>query len=178
MNEQNIKLPDFLIADLYKNTLVEILNKQSNPPDKKEIDYNPVENLDNIKFFGKNNNNVLIVTNTRDDAFFSENDLFFLIKILKACNLNLSDTALVNYANQEVNYLKIKKQFNPEKILLFGVKTSLLQLPFTVPDFQVQSFDSFTILQCPALREIDEQTDPSKVLKLKLWAALKGMFNV
>ena len=51
MNEQNIKLPDFLIADLYKNTLVEILNKQSNPPDKKEIDYNPTEKLDNIKFF-------------------------------------------------------------------------------------------------------------------------------
>ncbi len=178
MNEQNVKLPDFLIADLYKNSLVEIDDKAIDASNKTKKESVLPKTLENIKVLGKNNKKVIIVINNPAAAFLSDEDLAFLANILKACGLNLSDIGIVNFATQHINYLTLKEELEASKILLFGIMAPAVQLPFTVPDFQVQNFDSCTILQSPPLGEMNEPTEQSKELKKKLWLALKRMFDV
>jgi hypothetical protein len=178
MNEQNVKLPDFLITDLYKNSLVELDNKATGSSNKTKKESVLSKTLDNIKVLGKNNKKVIVVINNPDAAFLADEDLAFLANILKACGLNLSDIGIVNFAHQETKYLTLKEQLEASKILLFGVMASAIQLPFTVPHFQVQNFDNCTILQSPPLGEMNEPTENSKELKKKLWLSLKRMFDV
>ncbi len=178
MNQQNVKLPDFLIADLYKNNLVEI---ESIIKEKAFVNENVKDKpgkLENIKLLGKNSKNVIIVTNYADAAFLPDNELKFLTNILNACNLNLNDIGIVNFATNEFSYNLLKQQMGAKKIILFGLPASSVLLPFTVPDFQVQDYDGCSILQVPVLETMNEANEKSKNLKKKLWVSLKQMFEI
>ncbi len=178
MNQQNIKLPDFLLADMYKSSLVEIESKIMDKPIANENAKDKPGILENIKLLGKNSKNVIVVTNYTEVAFLPDNELLFLTNILKACNLNLSDIGIANYATHKIHYNLLKEKLGAKKIILFGLKASDVQLPFTVPDFQVQQYDECSILQAPALGAMNEDTASGKNLKMKLWIALKQMFGI
>ena len=62
--------------------------------------------------------------------------------------------------------------------MLFGLPASAIQLPFAVPDYQVQQYDGCSIIQSPPLGAMNEATEVSKNLKKKLWTALKQMFEL
>lgn len=178
MNEQNIILPDFLIADLYKNTLVEFANQSTKEVKENETKIVSPKTLDAIKFLGENAQKVIVAVEHNDQVFLPENDLIFLTNILKACGLNLSDIAIVNISKQQASFVLLKQQLSASKILLFAVKPSYLGLPFSIPDFQVHNYDGCSIMVSPALAEMNDGTAKGKELKVQLWTSLKKMFGV
>ena len=181
MNEEKLKLPDFLLADLYKNSLVEIHSHTTDSRTNKDIASEPAETSeasDQIKYLGENAKNVTVIVVQHDVDFLNENDLIFLTNILKACHLNLSDIAIVNVAKQPLTFQQLKDQLSCHYALLFGVDPSTIKLPFTVPAFQVQKFNECTIMQAPALSSLNQSTQDGKLLKTKLWMSLKQMFGI
>lgn len=178
MNEERIILPDFLIADLYKNSLVDFGNQSTKTVKEKETKNVFTKNIEAIKFLGENGKKIVIAVQHNEEVFLPATDLEFLTNILKACMLNLSDIAIINIAKQPVNFTHLKEEMSASKILLFAVKPSDLQLPFSIPNFQVQSFDGCSIMVSPALAEMNTATKESKDLKTQLWTSLKRMFEM
>lgn len=183
MNNEKIQLPDFLIAELYKESLVDVNTfKPKEAPQKTEEQFVTSEGTiatdKKIKFLGENKKQVTIIVNQPEAAFLSEEYLVFLTNILKACQLNVADIAIINIAVQAVNYEAIKEQLQPKNILLFDVEPSSVKLPFLIPVFQLQKFDGCTIMVAPPLPLINKPNQEGKLLKTKLWLSLKQVFNI
>jgi hypothetical protein len=183
MNDDKIQLPDFLIAELYKGSLVELdtFEFKEAPTQVKEQAANTegtISSTGKIKFLGENEKGVVIVVNQPEAVFLVEDELTFLTNILKACQLNLADIAIINIAKQEVNYGEIKEQLHPKNLLLFDVEPSAIKLPFLIPAFQIQKFDGCTIMVAPPLPLLNKPTQEAKLLKTKLWLSLQQVFNI
>ena len=84
----------------------------------------------------------------------------------------MADIALVNYYFNQCDYQQFNQQFTPKKTLIFGVKTTELQLPFDIPHFQVQPFQNQLYLTAPGFEKFLKNTD----LKRQLWASLQKLF--
>jgi anti-anti-sigma regulatory factor len=199
MTAEKIRLPDFLIADLYKTTLVDLSTPGTSEPvaaiDRKPIEIAKVpeeqeietvtkqnpdtfQKKEKVAYLGKNGKNIVIAVHQKGVAFLSDSNLTFLTNILKACQLNLADIAIVNLAENAASYIEIKEQLNAQVILLFDVEPSAIKLPFMIPAFQVQKYDGCTIMVSPELSVINKETKEAKVLKSKLWMSLKQVFGV
>jgi hypothetical protein len=184
MSFENIRLPAFLIADLYKDHLVEIenttekfatINKEKPSVKNNELE---VSQAKTIKYLGQNQKAIIAIVNDSEAAIINDTDLAFLTNILKACNLNLADIAIINKHNQELHFAEIKEQLDVEKILLFDVSPSSIILPFSIPHFQVQPYAGCTIVTAPSLSIINKSTEESRLLKSKLWLSLKQIFKI
>ena len=183
MSEEKIQLPDFLIAELYKGTLVDLdtFNLKAPQPalDEQPVKTDaPIISNQKIKFLGENEKGVVIIVHQPEAVFLMEEELNFLTNILKACQLNLADIAIINNAQQEINHEAIKEQLHPNTILLFDVEPSAIQLPFMIPAFQVQNFAGSTIMVAPPLPLLNKTDQNGKLLKTKLWLSLKKIFNI
>ena len=182
MSNSKISLPDFLIAELYKDSLVMIEN--STAPAEKKPANTGLETIDSIvtvgnpsiNFMGENRKNVSVLVNDSKHAFLPKDELDLLTKILSACNLNPADIAIINTSNQEVRFELMKEQFNPKVVLLFNVATISVNLPFTIPDFQIQPFDGCTFLSSPSLHTLIHSAE-GRTLKGNLWTKLKQLFS-
>lgn len=183
MNVDKIILPDFLIADLYKECLVDIENfsgKQQALPaetlsEEIGVKSHPPER---IKYYGENGKNITIIVNQPETTHLTKDDLTFLSNILKACQLSTADIAIVNTAQQPVSSTAIKEQLNASQILLFDVEPSLIDLPFRIPPFQIQDYAGCTIMLAPALSALNNPTQEGRLLKTKLWNSLKQLFGI
>ncbi len=180
MNADKIILPNFLIADLYKESLVDITDFTVNEQNVAKEPLPEVSNTfpEKIKYYGENRKNITVVVNKSSTTHLNKEDLSFLSNILKACQLSTADIAIVNSAKQEVKYMTIKEQLNAGHILLFDVEPSVIGLPFKIPSFQVQNYAGCTIMTAPALSALDKQTQEGKLLKTKLWNSLKQVFGI
>ena len=181
MNGDKIKLPDFLIADLYKESLVEIDNSLNVQQDLQAVPLNEeikAEAItDKISFIGENRKNIIIIIN-QPSKELSKEDMTFLLNILKACQLNITDVALINAERQKVSYAAMKEQLNAFQIILFDIEPSATGLPFKIPYFQVQDYDNCKIMTAPALSALNKTTAEGKILKTKFWNSLKVIFNI
>ena len=165
MTLQNIKLPQIVIGNLYKNCLVDLYNEEKKPEQKN----------DNIIFLGGNNKRILLLVNNSDVPFLPDNQLNFLLGILSACKLNMADIAIVNLNKTDSTEHKVLPEFfKAEVIMLFGIGAIALSLPFKIPDFQVQLFKNKKYLFGPSV-EVLEKDDNQK---RKLWEALKIIFSI
>src|SRR5215210_2583475 len=183
MNTDKITLPDFVIADLYKECLVDLdnfLGKQKKLPEKNLLTEGGVMTplSGKIQFLGENVKNITIVVNQPGEMYLKKDDYTFLINILKACQLKPTDIAIVNVAEQDVNYTAIKNELGALQTLLFDVEPSLIKLPFKIPAFQIQRYDACTILTIPALSALNKPDSEGKLLKTKLWNSLKQLFGI
>ena len=183
MNTDKIMLPDFLIADLYKECLVDLdsfLGKQKTLPEQNLLTEAGVMTplSGKIKFVGENVKNITIVVNQPGEMYLKKEDYTFLINILKACQLNPADIAIVNVAKQDVTYTAIKDELGALQILLFEVEPSLIKLPFKIPAFQIQNYAGCAILPVPALSALNKPDSEGKLLKTKLWNSLKQLFGI
>ncbi|MDB5190789.1 MAG: hypothetical protein JWQ96_352 [Segetibacter sp.] len=187
MSLEKIKLPDFLIVDLYKNSLVELENVQSVKQivdvkfEKKPVEVNEIEEVGTnnaIKYLGENRKNIAVLVNESKATVISESDLSFLTNILKACNLGLADIAIINIREQELHFNDVIQQFESTVLLLFNVDPKELKLPFNIPPFQVQNYDNCTYMVAPPLNMINQNNAEGKLYKTKLWMSLKTIFNV
>src|SRR3954466_34418 len=136
MSNEKIQLPDFLIADLYKGSLVDLDSftvpepTTASTPVPEEMEQQMQS--EKIRFLGENKKNVIILVSEASAIFLLEEDLNFLTSILKACQLTQADIAIINVWEQQVNYETIKQELAPKKMLLFDVDPSTIKLPFLI----------------------------------------------
>ena len=96
-----------------------------------------------------------------------------LTDLLTACKISMDDIALVNYhQNPQLNYQQITDQFQSKKNLVFGLSAVDLDLPFTIPYFQIQNFQGSLYMIAPPFSDFLKNIN----LKKDLWASLKKIF--
>lgn len=201
---QNI-LPDFILADLYPNSLV-LVEGNHTPHQAAAAETAPgatgtltaapataarttpgvpAKATPIVKaakpqqwFLGNNGKKITILVSEPDAVYLNEDHLNFLTKILGACQLNIGDVAIVNTLQQPVTFNEIKKELDPEVCILFNVASGNIELPFTVPHYQVQQFGGTRFLLAPAFTAFNEQAADAKLEKTKLWVSLKKIFNL
>lgn len=165
MSLNTIKLPKRIIADLFKNNLVELTNVFPVVEKKKMPE--------SWKYLGENNKKILIVVKYHNAVHLPDNIMGFLINLLSACKLNIGDTAILNLQNHsEKGFTDILSYFESKTIFLFGVGPEELGMPLLFPQFQVQQFNKAVFLSIPSLDDIE--TD--NILKSKLWVCFKKIF--
>lgn len=175
MSEENTRLPDFLLADLYKNSLV-ITEDEPKTERKTPQPENPAS--ERQWYLGSNLRKITLLVSEKDAVYLKDESLNFLSAILGACKLNLGDVAIVNCHTEAVTYPLLQEKLQPGFLLLFGVNASDVQLPFTIPHYQIQRYDNCQILLAPALESMLGTSQEAKLEKSKLWLCLKKMFNV
>jgi hypothetical protein len=161
MSLNNIQLKSSLLADLYKNCLV-------------ETSTNSALETKQPKYLGNNQKNIIVIVSHQTVPFLPDEELSFLTTILAACKLSMADIGVINNDRVEPTDLKNIIQSEAKNILLFGVEPLTIGLPINFPPFQLQPFNNRTYLHAPALSQIEND----KALKARLWSALKVLFGI
>lgn len=184
MSFENIQLPDFLIADLYKDCLVELddlkssnalsLTQSFNQDTQEEV----VAIKQPIAFLGENKQHIIVLVEDEETTILNHADLQFLTNVLKACHLTMGDIAIVNVQQQAITYTQLSEELKARVVLLFQVQPSVIHLPFSIPDFQPQPYAGVTYLKAPALKEINLPTAEARLLKTSLWTNLQKIFSL
>ena len=179
----DIQLPDFVVAELYKDKLVIIPETQmnTNAADKdKKINPTKTEGSSQEKKFwlGDNKKQVAIIVNDHKNVFIDDNALQFLTNILSACQLNLSDVAIVNIADAQRSFNEITRTLNSKYALLFGIDADKSFLQEKPELFVNTTINNIRIVAAPPLETMMPQTQEAKATKSKLWNALKKMFEI
>ena len=166
------QLPAFVLAELFSNSLVytgenvrseliqEVLPKQEK------------------NYLGNYERKIIVLVNDNGNMYLSDEELEFLTGILNACKLNLAHIALINFNNNPVDFNHLRKKMQAEYLLMFGMNTLQIQLPFTMPDYQVQQYDNCKIVTAPPLTALNNKTQLAKAEKTKLWKSLQNIFNL
>lgn len=161
----NIELTPFLIQGLFKNSLIE---SETKPAIAKIL---PVSTFN---ILGNNLRRVTIIVESFETLHLPDDQLNFLMGVLNACKLSMEDVAIINIAkNTFANYKTIEVELKAEKLILFGVNPSKIDLPITFPLYQVQEYNKQTYMAAASLGAI--QLD--KAEKTKLWHCLQQIFT-
>ena len=173
MDINHIKLPATLITEWYSNALIES-NEMANPPATGPA--RVIEDESSTwKVLGENKKNILVIVDNPDTVYLPDQHLQLLTSMLTACNLSLSDVAIINLRNQpSQNYKPIITEFISRVVLMFGIGPEQIDLPMNFPQFQIQAFAGASFLCSPSLDELEND----KMLKCKLWVALRRLFNI
>lgn len=152
MSLNDVRLSPLMVQQLYQDTLV---GKATLP------------------FLGGNRHHIVLMVNNPADVYLADAQMVFLTGILKACNLDLDDIALINFhANPRVTNKEINHELYAKVMLLFGVAPADIDLPFTIPHFQIQEYNDQKYLSAPALDVLQNDVDQKK----KLWTSLQQIF--
>ena len=172
MDLNHINLPASLIADLYKNHLIEISN-----PETVQVIPTDTNLKKNIQYLGKNKKGVCLLVSYAHDVYLPEGALNFLTTILQACKLNLGDTAIINCYHQKISFLDMKEQLSFHYLLIFGVAPVQIGL-HEIPLFSIATDSDCNIVYSPAAEQLNNSDPESKMLKSKLWVCLKQLFGI
>ncbi len=165
-----IHLPDFVLADLYKNSLVIADDVTASKPSNK-AEAAPA------LFLGGNEKHVTILVNDKQNRYIDDESLQLLTNMLTALQLSLQDVAVINIHATPFSYKEITEQFGSRVCLLFDVPTQLIQLPFQMPDYKVQAFGNCKFLCSASLSKMKGNGKEAKLEKTKLWMSLKTIFE-
>ncbi len=171
MGLNDIELPAFLLADLYKENLVS--GEEVISPFKATQKEGPVS----ILYLGNNQKNICLLVDYENDVYLPEEQLNFLTSILQACKLNLGDVAIVNYHRQKTRFEDLRKQLQCSFLFIFGIDPTALGLQ-KIPLFSVTNINDCNIVLSPEPGQLNNNSPDSKLLKSKLWLCLKQLFNV
>jgi hypothetical protein len=176
MKEQ---LPAFVLSELFSNSLVYTGEKMMGKVSKEDIQ-SPTKKEGPSKkiYLGYYEKEIVVLVTDENNPYLSDEHLEFLTGILNACKLNLADIALINFNKVPVDFNHLKKELKPQYLLLFGVNALQIQLPFAMPDYQVQLYDNCKIVSAPALEQLNKPTQEIKAEKNKLWKSLQKMFSI
>ncbi len=173
MGLNDITLPPALVADLYKNSLIETGEK--NAIDQPAVVAKAKAEEAEWKHLGNNRKNILVIVNSDNAVHLPDDELELLTSMLTACKLSLDDVAIINLYNySEASYKKLIDFFRSKIVLLFGIEPAAFGLPINFPHFQLQAFANNTFLYSPSLKDLGND----KVIKSKLWVCLKRLFNL
>lgn len=163
MSLDNIQLSDQTCAILFSHNLIEDQASNVNEVSDEKI---------KIDSLGANHKHVLFLVNDRSCKFLPDEEMELLTNLVSACKLSMDDIALVNFNSNRFSYLQFMEQFHSQKILVFGVSNSELELPFDIPHFQIQPFQEQFYLTAPSLKDFLT----NKALKKELWMSLQKLF--
>lgn len=179
MNFAENALPDFVLANLYKSTLVNcgienIAQEQPIlPVAKTDAKYtNP------IAYLGENKKKIVIIVQESSAVHIAEENFSFLSNILTACKLNIADVAIINQQKQATSFSAIKEQLQPQFIILFNLGLEQINLPMHIPNYQLQNYAGCTFLTAAAFSKMLDNSQEAKMEKSKLWLSLKNMFGI
>jgi hypothetical protein len=173
MDINHIQLSPLLLAGFYKNHLLETAPARPIAPALPEN----IEPQKGVQYLGKNQKGICILVAYSKDVYLPDEQLSFLTSILQACRLNLGDVAIINHYREKISFAELRKQLTCNYLLVFGVGLSIPGLS-EMPLFSVQHIDGCSIVHSPAAEQLNNNNPESKMLKSKLWAALKPLFNV
>jgi len=173
MNLNEIRLPPTVIADLYKKSLIAlpVIANASATVSSEEVQTAP------FQYMGNNLKQILIVVYYPDQNFLPDEQLRFLNAVLKACNLSLEDTAIVNFATFKPDYNLLRQLMLPRIMLFFGVRAEFITVLGNPTEFEQTKFEGITTLFVPDLERLNQNNNEGKILKKKLWSALKYLFD-
>lgn len=175
-----IKLPDYVLCSLYKNSLVLPQSTYKNMPqytEKSPKEETNIPALNTINIIGKNTRNVLILVKLQNTDSIPSHQWETLEKLIHACKLTVNDITLIPIGIELLPFSTLQQQYKPLTVLLFDVQANDIDLPFSVPDYQVQHFDNCTFVSAPILTlEKDDGNEKIKAAKKALWQALKKIF--
>ena len=172
MSLNTIKFNTSDIALLFKNSLIEV-NPECEIVPQVSSRVEPIGT--GWKFLGENKKKTIIVVNYDGEEIIPGKQLSFLTKLLAACNLNLTDVAILNFHNyRSSDFDNILGHFKPKVVILFDTDPGDFGMPMVFPQFQVQKYKDAVFVLSPSLEIIE----PDKTLKGKLWVCLKKLFNL
>jgi len=163
MSLDNIQLSDQTCRILFSHNLIEDQRSDVIAVSDEKI---------KIDSLGANHKRILFLVNDASCKFLPDEEMELLTNLVSACKLSMDDIALANFNSNTFNYLQFKVQFHPQKILVFGVSTAELGLPFDIPHFQIQHFQEQLYLTAPSLKDFLT----NKALKKELWISLQKLF--
>lgn len=166
MSFDNIQLPASLLADLYKDSIVQLNDVEKRKPAAKAATL--------VKFLGENKKGIFILVEDKTAPFLNEPSFQFLLTILTACKLNMADVALINKAALTIPFTEAIKELSAKTILLFGIEAKEMNLPIDFPHYQVQKHGSLIYLTADDFETLG--TDQQR--KGKLWLCLKKIFDL
>ncbi|MEP6583113.1 MAG: hypothetical protein ABJA90_02550 [Ginsengibacter sp.] len=167
MSIDNIPLPVSMYQSLFKKNLVDLKAKpgQNNSLGKEK----------SIDFLGGNGKNIAFILSDPHHKFLNDNELKFLSGLISACDITMADIAIVNFAHyKDLDYKNVISALASKKILCFGVLATDLNLPFAIPDFQVQLFNEVQYIFCPNFEHLQKNISSKK----QLWASLQKIFKI
>lgn len=170
-------LPNFVVADLYKKNLFVIdtiatpIYAQNEPSLQKEA-------IVKLNYLGENKRQICILLKDANAVHINEEDLIFLTNILAACKLNVADVAIINIQHQTVDFNLLKEELGCKFLILFNITTNTINLPFMLPNYQVQVFNDCSIVIASSFQNMQGNTQEAKIEKSKLWISLKNMFSI
>jgi DNA polymerase III psi subunit len=159
MNSMNrIILPSSLLSNLYKDVLVA---EKTQKPTK------ALTGPDSVK--------VVVIAN-QDGVTLPDALLNFLQNVLKACKIDMAETAVLTKTSPLLSggVASLQQAYQSPVILLFGLNPTILALPVHFPAFQVQAYNDCQYMWAPGLDEIAAD----KSLKATLWQALQKIFKL
>lgn len=166
MTIDKIHLSNFLCTNLFEKSLVGQKETRKTPELIKKT---------KIQHLGLNHKHILFLVNNAEHKYLGDAEMEMLTNLLTACKLSVADIALVNIAHcPGITYEDFISELKSEKLLIFGITTSDLKLPFNIPDFQIQKFQNQTYLFNPSMEKILNDVN----LKKSLWLCLKTIFSV
>ena len=162
MSLHKIQFSDYLCQHLYAKNLIQTSLISNNGNSKIKI-----------SSLGGNQKKTLFLVNNSATKFLDDEEMVLLTNLTTACKLSMEDIALVNYFNcDNKNYKYLIDYFQAEKILMFGIPLTEMDIPFIIPDFQIQSYSGKLFMAVPALNEFINNQD----LKKDLWKCLQKIF--
>ena len=184
----NIQLPAQTVVDLYRNFLCEddLVSRPNKPTNKISGEVNSVKkeavNLEKgygqINFLGKNLMQFVIMVDYDNEVYLPEIQLNFISNILKACQMNLADVAIVNVNKQHIRFEDLTEQLNPKNIVLFGIDSASYTFHTHLNVFNIITSNGRQIFASPALEQLNQESEEGKLLKSKLWLCMKRMLKL
>lgn len=175
MSLERIILPPSSLAGLYRNTLVSVLEEKLTE-EKQFIEVEKEHT--HYSYIGENRKRISLLVSLPGPEIIGDNYLQFLTRMLDACKLKIDDVAILNHAHQPISNATLKKQLNPESVVMFGIAPPSIELPLNFPLFKLHGYDTVNYLAVPSLEQLNQNNEEGKLLKSKLWVCLRQLFNV
>ena len=161
MELDKLNLSPYTIKNLYPRSIINTKNEN-------EAKTAP------FKFLGACEQKIIIIISSKKVTFLSDSELAFLTKILTACKLTLADVAIININNFTKDQFTSVHDMEPVNVIMFGVSCLEFNLPFDIPNFQVQPYAGVKYLTAPLLNEIENDQQ----LKKSLWSCFQKMLEL
>lgn len=153
------------------------------PENQAKLRENPTPDMETPKqveaaYLGDNKKKITVLHSEPDAAFLTDDQFKLISGILTACKLSMADIALVNLAHQKMHFQEIKQQLHPQFLILFDISPASIELPFTIPPYQIQDYNNCKMLVAGSLQYMTTENEEVKKEKILLWNALRKMFSI
>ncbi len=175
-----IQLPPFVLADLYKESLVivdDVLTSHENIDETKPHQSIVETEPQPASFLGQNGKGIAVLVNDKQHRFTDVESLQLLTNMLGALHMTMDDIALINTDKTKTDYKQMQSALQTRICLMFDVSTQSIGLPFQMPDYKVQTFDNCRFLCSASLQKMRGSGKEAKLEKTKLWMCLKSLFE-